>query len=551
MERVASAFDLSPAEQELLERRESLLLPLANQYRPPRTATVDAAKKLDLGYAMVRRLIQHFRKTNDPLSLLGHRSGRPKGVRLLPQPVEQIIKLALAESYAKRQRPRIEAVYKNIHLACTQRGLPVPSLSTVRRRFAEADPEFIARRRHGPKAARKLTPVKGQARPSDYPLHVVQMDHTRADVIIVSSQNRKPIGRPWVTIAIDLYSRCIAGFYVSLEPPSATVVGLCLANVAMDKEVILGQYQVEGQWPLAGKPVVLHTDNGSDFISKALKLGCLANGIKLEHRPVARPWYGGTIERVIGTFMGAVHDELPGTTHSNIAARGEYDSEGNACLTLAEFEEWLVHRIIEYHNTTHSSLGEPPLQRLLAGLELEDYTPRPIQDLKTYLTDFLPMVRRHLQRNGFQLDNLSYYDPKLDYYIARRDNYRDGFELRRDPRNLRFIWMRTPGEREYIEIPYRDLTLPDMTLWEHRQAVKAVNEKNAGRANQKDVGREVLARREVIRKASSSTKRARRDEERLKHNSPLMGSQHSSDPAPPEQKSPEQLKPFELEVDWS
>ena len=46
---------------------------------------------------------------------------------------------------------------------------------------------------------------------------------------------RLPISRPYVTFAIDIYSRCIAGFILSLEVPSAVSVGLCLTHIAMDK----------------------------------------------------------------------------------------------------------------------------------------------------------------------------------------------------------------------------------------------------------------------------------------------------------------------------
>lgn len=49
---------------------------------------------------------------------------------------------------------------------------------------------------------------------------MVQIDHTLVDIIIVDPVERLPIGRPYVTFAIDVYSRCIAGFVLSLEAPS-------------------------------------------------------------------------------------------------------------------------------------------------------------------------------------------------------------------------------------------------------------------------------------------------------------------------------------------
>lgn len=549
MGRPLSAFDLSQVEIDVLERRQRVLLPLSELYRPPIAETMAAADVLGISYPMVKRLIQRYRATRDPISLLSRRSGRRTGTKILAKELESIIQTAMVSGYAARQRPSIEYVYKNICLACKQRGINPPSISTVRRRFADADPEFIARRRYGKKAAQALKPVTGSARPADYPLHVIQMDHTEADVMLVDSRHRKALGRPWVTLAIDLFSRTIAGYYVSLEAPSATVVGLCMSNVMQDKSQILSRYQIRAEWPIHGKPVILHTDNGSDFVSKALKQGCLAHGIRLEHRPVGKAWYGGTIERVMGTFMRAIHDELPGRTGNNIQNRREYDSEGNACMTLQEFDEWLVHRITEYHATVHSSLGEPPLQRLFAGLA-ERPLQQGVKDLKTYLIDFLPIFKRHIQRDGFHLDHITYYDPKLDYYIARHRTSRNGFELRRDPRNLRFVWMRKPDEPGYIEIPYRRLTNPDITLWEHRQSIAVLKEANERHIDESKIMRAAIARRELVRRATLKSKRARRAEQRREDPGPMVGSMHSKPPQSQQRTRATLLEPLEGEVDW-
>ncbi|MBW6299849.1 hypothetical protein KZ875_31930, partial [Pseudomonas aeruginosa] len=42
-------------------------------------------------------------------------------------------------------------------------------------------------------------------------------------------------------------------------------------------------------------------------------------------RPLGQPHYGGIVERIIGTAMQMIHDELPGTTFSNPDQRGDYD----------------------------------------------------------------------------------------------------------------------------------------------------------------------------------------------------------------------------------
>ena len=53
--------------------------------------------------------------------------------------------------------------------------------------------------------------------------------------MIVNNLNRLPIGRPYVTIAIDVFSRCVVGMLVTLKAPSPVSIGLCLSHIVCDK----------------------------------------------------------------------------------------------------------------------------------------------------------------------------------------------------------------------------------------------------------------------------------------------------------------------------
>ncbi|KLA75879.1 hypothetical protein XEUVL32_23365, partial [Xanthomonas euvesicatoria] len=132
--------------------------------------------------------------------------------------------------------------------------------------------------------------------------------------------------RPYLTLAIDVFTRCVLGMVVTLEAPSAVSVGLCLAHAACDKRPWLEGLNVEMDWPMSGKPRLLYLDNAAEFKSEALRRGCEQHGIRLDYRPPGQPHYGGIVERIIGTAMQMIHDELPGTTFSNPGQRGEYDS---------------------------------------------------------------------------------------------------------------------------------------------------------------------------------------------------------------------------------
>ena len=150
-------------------------------------------------------------------------------------------------------------------------------------------------------------------------------------MIVVDEETRLPIGRPILTIAIDICTRMVAGFYLSLDPPSSASIGLCLLHAIYDKTSWLLERGVEYAWPVAGLPSTLHCDNRPEFHSLALKAACREYGIKLVYRPPATPRFGGHIERLIGTVMGAVH--VLRNTFSNTKVREVYASDAQAIFT--------------------------------------------------------------------------------------------------------------------------------------------------------------------------------------------------------------------------
>jgi putative transposase len=99
------------------------------------------------------------------------------------------------------------------------------SRNAIRARINQLDPLTRTRTRLGASAARREhDPTPGHFH-VDRPLDSVQIDHALADVIVVDERDREAIGRPWLTMAIDVYSRGVSGFYVTLEPPSVTSIG--------------------------------------------------------------------------------------------------------------------------------------------------------------------------------------------------------------------------------------------------------------------------------------------------------------------------------------
>jgi putative transposase len=177
---------------------------------------------------------------------------------------------------------------------------------------------------------------------------------------------------------------------------------------------------ITAAWPTSGLPEAIHIDNAKEFRSRALQRGAEEYGVALIHRPVGTPHYGGHIERLIGTMMGAVH-LLPGTTFSDVEERGDYDSAAKATMTLDELERWFALEIVRYHAERHRSLGIPPFAAWHEAIALRAQPVRQPRDLNSFMVDFLPSVDRLVRRDGIHLFGIRYWDDLLSIWAGRLD----------------------------------------------------------------------------------------------------------------------------------
>lgn len=408
---------------------------------------------------------------------------------------------------------------------CKAAGLEAPHENTVRRRIARLAPGDRLTARHGQQAAEALEAVPGQFPGADFPLAVVQIDHTKLDLILVDETNRQAIGRPWLTLTIDVYSRMAAGYHVSLDPPGTASVALCLVHAILPKDVWLARHNLEVKWPCWGLPTAVHADNAHEFRGKALRRACEQYGINLEWRPVHEPRYGAYVERLMGTLLQEIHT-LPGTTFSSAKDRGAYQPERRAALTLQELECWLaVHLAGVYHQREHSALnGSSPLHRYEAGI-LGDAShpgrglPARVADEHRLLLDFLPYVERTIRRNGVVIDQILYYADVLAQYIAvpglgRRSSGKRKFIFRRDPRDLSAVHFFDPETQEYHPIPYRNTSWPPVSIWELREARRALRAENRRHLDEATVFAAIERKRAIVDNAVTQTQRTRRERAR-------------------------------------
>lgn len=307
MGRKPNKLDVNDHQWNLAVEREKVIRPLLDAGKLSAVDIETACNILDIGRSRLYALIEQYRDSPVTSSLISAAPGPKKGSRRLTSEMEALIEEAIHEAYLTRQKASVSKLHDHIRHLCRARGLASPSWKAVRARVGQIDRLKLVSRREGSKAARDRMKPVAQSYQADHALHVVQIDHTLVDLFVVDSVYRRPIQRPWLTLAIDVASRMVAGFYLSLEAPSSASVALVMHHAVMPKAPWLKSRGIEPDWPVSGLPDIVHVDNAREFRARALSRGTAEYGIELKHRPVARPHYGGHIERGGGPYAAGHH----------------------------------------------------------------------------------------------------------------------------------------------------------------------------------------------------------------------------------------------------
>ena len=512
--------EINDSEYNEAKRRYEAILPLLEK-NLSRKDSVEYSKKIGIHFTTLYRWQERYKSTGTILGLISNKVGAKKGNTRLNSEIEILIKRIIDSYYLTIQKPSVQSVIDKVLSECKKMNIIAPHSNTIRNRI-ESISEYEKLKKQGSKSIARTryepTPNKFEA---DYPLQLIEIDHTPCDIILVDDEHRLPIGRPWITVAIDIYSRMIVGYYLSMNAPSVTSVGMCVSNTILPKDTLLAKFDVNANWNVWGFPETIHVDNGADFRAEAVKKAGLAHGINIEFRPVGRANFGGHIERAIGTLMSEIHN-LPGTTFSNIKQRGEYDSDANASMTFFEFEKWLVTFITKiYHKRVHNSLSLTPEQQWEEGLFGDEnsigFIQKPSSN-STIILDFLPIYERTIQKNGVNIDGLNYYEHVLRTKINQTENgKKKQFIFKRDPRDIRYVWFYEESTKEYFKIPVANQNMPSMTAWEFDSIKTNLKNKGLKRVNQDAI---LEAREELhnqIQLSVKNSKKARRDSQRLKN----------------------------------
>lgn len=342
--------------------------------------------------------------------------------------LEEILKNVIDEIYLQLQRHTISVVVGEYLKRVDEKNalrLPTDQLTkpcgmTVRRYIAKLDPYEVDVRRIGKHAAKKKHRVAGELLVVDGILDRWEIDHTQLDVQLVDEETGLVIGRPYITVVLDKFSRMIMGYLLHLAAPNTETVLRVIERSIRPKAAFLERFpKVQNEWRAHGLPARLVPDNAAEFHADDLIAGFNELGIEIMYPRSRGPELKGSVERFFRTQnLGLIHN-LPGTTFSNIQQKGDYKSEKHACFTLAQLEASVVKWIVDgYHQTPHRGLnGKTPAQIWASG-EACRLIKLPVDpDALECILARRSLVQVH--HYGIEIDGYGYHCPELSELRAR------------------------------------------------------------------------------------------------------------------------------------
>jgi len=424
-------------------------------------------------YRWKKRYIEAGR---DIRSLVPRHSNSGNKTKRYPPEVEEAVEKAVDQKYLTEERGSIQdaldsamvKILRENKLRPAALQLPLPTRRLVKRIIYEVPAFDRYAARHGRVAATKRFRSVQAHRTTQAPLERAEIDHTPLDLMVIDDNSGLPLGRPYLTVCIDDYTRCVLGLHIGFEPPSYLTVARCLKNAFLPKTDLQTKYPgIKNEWTAHGVMRELVVDNGAEFHSTSLENACYTLGIEMHYSARKTAWFKGKIERFQGTLNRGVAHGTPGTTFSNIFEKEEYDPSKHAIIRLSSLREIVHLWIVDfYHQKPHRTLNAPPAIVWQNSISLDEIL---LPDNPAELNAILGRTEeRRLTHKGIELYGLQYNSHEL---TALRRELGDSLDvsLRVDDGDLGEIVVFSPDQKRMFKVP--SIT-PEyargLSSWQHR-----------------------------------------------------------------------------------
>ena len=471
----------------------------------------------------VYRWLKNFTESNyDIRSLFPsyHSCGGKNKERIAPQ-ITDMIKETISEYYNKKQQISIRELWFYLCDEISEfnrfssRQLKTPPYSSLARYISKIPEYELVAKRIGNRTAENKFNAIGNGVNVSYPLERVEIDHTPVDVILVD-ENGSSLGRPYLILAIDKFSRQVLGFNIGISNGVGwPEVMLCLKHIMKDKSYVKEIYPfIENEWTAFGMPKTIVIDNGLEFKNNAMKDACYQAGFILQFCPPKVPQWKGSIERFFGTANSGLFHNMPGTTRSNPKKLGDDENpKKSACLTFSVFIA-LVHKWIVDVYSQDLNKGAGGIPALIWQKAIEEHPvawPNNITEAAILLGR---TAYRKISRRGIELNTLHYNGPELNKIVMQFTKENNGeaedFLVKYDPQDLGEVYVYDHLiNKKWIKVLCTNYQYAhNLSEWEHIE-MKTYARKEFGTIDVESLAKSKAFIRKMIENGSSYTEKER------------------------------------------
>ena len=409
---------------------------------------------------------------------MGNRTSRVQGD-------EAFFEQALTR-FLDAKRPKVSTAYQYYKDAITIENesivdgqIPIISYKSFNQRIKSLPPYPVAVARHGKFKADQWFAYCSSHIPPTRILERVEIDHTPLDLILLDDELSIPLGRPYLTLIVDVFSGCVLGFHLSYMPPSYVSAAKAIVHAIKPKSFEGLNIELQNEWPCFGKFENLVVDNGAEFWSKSLEHACKEAGINIQYNPVRKPWLKPFVERFFGMINECFLTELPGKTFSNILAKEDYKPEKDAIMRFSTFVEEFHRWIVDvYHQDSNSRETRIPIKQWQHGFDIYPPLHMSIDDEERFKVLMFITEQRTLTRNGFKYEDLMYDSTALADYRKHYPQTKETIKkiIKVDPDDLSSIHVYLDELDGYLKVPCTDNSgyANGLSLHEHK-IIKKIN----------------------------------------------------------------------------
>jgi transposase InsO family protein len=290
------------------------------------------------------------------VGLLSQRYLQGNRNRRLPEVLITEMQQFIRDEYETPKQENKATVYGKFLLKCEEKNLTPPSYKTFIKAIKERPRKEQVESRKGMKAAYNLKELileleQTTPRHGDFPFERAYIDHTPLDQELIHPITKKNLGKPWLSLLIDAYTRLILAIYLSFDAPSYRS---CMMIV---RECVRRYGRLPANWIV---------DGGKEFGSIYFEALLAMYGCNILRRPWAQPHFGSVVERIFDTTNTRFVYNVLGNTQNSKNVRQmtrATDPKRQAVWSLGNFYPHLREFCYSvYANIEHPALGQTPLE---------------------------------------------------------------------------------------------------------------------------------------------------------------------------------------------